>query len=186
MCLSAASWAHQQKKTSSTFTLLPPSRASLLLQNQAIDQQGLYRVQNEKELKSLVDAGVLVPLSRTDALRVAPSLPVNRRYVLPQVNSFLRQLSEEFYYEFGQPLVVDSAVRPAPVQSRLRRFNHSAAPVHGETASSHEAGCTVDLSKHLSRAELNWLRYKLWYYQAIGWAIVEDERNCIHIMVIGE
>jgi hypothetical protein len=149
-----------------------------------IDQQNLYRIQNEKELEKLVEAGTLVPLSTDDALRITHSLPVNRRYVLPQVNSLLGQLALEFYVEFGKPLTVDSAVRPVTVQRYLRRTNRNAAPLHGETASSHEAGCTVDLSKHLSRAELSWLRWRLAYYQLLGWTIAEEESKCFHVMVV--
>jgi hypothetical protein len=120
-------------------------------------------------------------------MKIAPSLPANRRYVLPQVNSFLGQLSEEFYHQFKKPLVIDSAVRPITVQKRLRRYNHSAAPVSGETASSHEAGCTVDIARNgLTKAELHWLEYRLVYYVLIGRIIEEEESHCFHTMVRGD
>ena len=130
-------------------------------------------------------AGNLVAPVTSGALVVAHSLPVNRRYVLPQVNSFLGQLSGEFYAQFGKPLVLTSAIRPVVVQKKLRRYNRGAAPAEGELASSHEAGCTVDLGRAgLTRAQTRWLEWRLAYYQAIGWVIVEEEKRCYHTMVL--
>ncbi len=167
--------------------LLPPSRQSLLQQNQMINQMGLERIADERRLSSLVEAGTLVALPTTDAMKIAPSLPANRRYVLAEVNSFLVRLASEYYAEFHQPLVVNSAVRPVTVQKWLRRHNASAAPVHGDTASSHEAGCTVDLSRRLTKQQTRWLEWRLVYYaQAMQVVIVEEERHCFHIMVTEE
>lgn len=148
---------------------------------------GLERIGDERRLASLVEAEVLVALPNTDAVKIAPSLPPSRRYVLPMVNSFLVKLASEYYAEFHQPLVVDSAVRPVTVQRRLRRHNASAAPIHGETASSHEAGCTVDLSRRLTKQQTKWLEWRLFYYeQARQVVLVEEERHCFHIMVTKE
>ena len=143
----------------------------------------LVRIQNEQELEMMVDIGKLVALPNDETLRIAPSLPYNRRYVLPQVISFLGQLSSDFYAQFGKSLVVDSAVRPRSFQERLRRYNRAAAPADGECASSHETGATIDLSKKMTKAQLNWLRWRLCYYQLIGWTITEDESQCLHIFV---
>lgn len=147
---------------------------------------GLERIEDETELSSLVKAEVLVALPNTDAVRIAPSLPANRRYVLPMVTPFLVKLASEYYAEFHQPLMVDSAVRSREVQRKLRRHNRSAAPIHGEAASSHEAGCTVDLSRRMTKKQTRWLESKLTYYSGIGWVIVEEERRCFHIMVTEE
>lgn len=176
----------KKKHYSSSNTLLKPSRQSLLLQNQMIKQMGLERIGDERRLASLVETGVLVALPIEDAMKIAPSLPSNRRYVLPMVNSFLVKLASEYYAEFRQPLMVDSAVRPMTVQKKLRRHNASAAPVQGETASSHETGATVDLSRRMTKAQTRWLEWRLAYYMAIGWVIVEEERRCFHIMVAEE
>lgn len=167
-------------------TLLKPSRQSLLLQNQMIDQMGLVRIGDELELSRLVESGVLVALPNNDAVKIAPSLPANRRYVLPMVNSFLVKLSSEYYAKFHQPLTVDSAVRPVTVQKWLRRHNASAAPVHGETASSHEAGCTMDLARHMTKRQTRWLEWRLSYYMLRQVVIVEEESHCFHIMVTQE
>ena len=168
-------------------TLLAPSHQSLLLQNQKIDMMGLERVADERRLSYLVEAEVLVALPNSDAVKIAPSLPPSRRYVLPMVNSFLVELSSAYYAEFHQPLTVDSAVRPVTVQKWLRRHNASAAPIHGETASSHEAGCTVDLSRRLTKQQTRWLEWRLFYYEQARQAIiVEEERRCFHVMIYRE
>jgi D-alanyl-D-alanine dipeptidase len=133
----------------------------------------------------MIEAEELESIPQNKALAVSRALPKDRSYVLPRVNVFLLELSADFYVTFGTALTVDSAVRSASVQRRLRRFNASAAPVDGETASSHEAGCTVDLSRRLTRAQQHWLEYRLAYYEyAQQRIIVEQERNCFHIMVV--
>jgi len=155
-----------------------------VLQNVIVDQHNWLRIKNERELSRMVESGALVSLPATQALAISPALPMNRRYVLPHVEVFLRELSQDFYTVFGAPLVVDSAVRPVTVQRRLRRVNRSAAPINGETASSHEAGCTIDIARHrLSRTQMHWLEFRLAYYQyARRIVLVEEERNCFHIM----
>ena len=165
---------------------LCPNRESLIRQNLVINQMGLERIQNEQEVSDMVAQGKLRALPITEALRVSPSLPQERRYVSPFVVPFLLSLSEQCYAKFGKPLTVDSAVRPKSVQERLRRINYSAAPVDGETASSHEAGTTFDLSKKMPKAQLQWLRNILSMYQAYNVVIAEEEKNCMHIQVIGE
>jgi hypothetical protein len=184
LCCSAEA---KRKHYKSSATLLAPSHQSLLLQNQIITQMGLVRIGDERELSRLVDAEVLVALPSSNAVKIAPSLPANRRYVLPMVNSFLVKLASEYYAEFHQPLTVDSAVRPVTVQKWLRRHNASAAPINGDTASSHEAGCTIDLSRRLTKQQTRWLEWRLTYYMLARQAVlVEEERNCFHIMTVRE
>lgn len=181
LCCSAEA---KKKHSSSCATLLKPSRQSLILQNQMIDKMGLERIGDEKRLAELVEGGKLVALPIVVAVKIAPSLPLSRRYALPMVNSFLVKLASEYYAEFHQPLQVDSAVRPVTVQKWLRRHNASAAPVHGETASSHEAGCTVDLSRNMTKKQTQWMEWRLTYYVLRQSVIVEEERHCFHIMVL--
>lgn len=179
--------ARSHHRLSHGFVALRPSHTSLLQQNQAINRMGLERIGDERRLSKLVEDGTLVALPITDAVQIAPSLPSNRRYVLPMVNSFLVKLATEYYAEFHQPLLVDSAVRPASVQKKLRRHNANAAPVHGETASSHEAGCTIDLSRRMTKAQTHWLEMRFAYYMFARQAIlVEEERRCFHVMVVKE
>jgi hypothetical protein len=167
-------------------TPITPSHASLLRQNLCVDQMNLKRIQDEVEMQRLVDAGTLAALPINDAVTIAPSLPANRRYALLTTVHFLLTLSEAYRVRFGSRLMVDSAVRPRNVQERLRKHNRSAAPADGETASSHETGATIDLSKRLTGAQLRWLRSMLCMYQVTNVAVVEEERRCFHIEVIGE
>ena len=182
--LFGATFAQANSRHQCTSKSLKPTHESLVRQNEAIDQMGLERIQNEFELSCLVKAGILVALPNTDAVKPAPSLPANRRYALPRTVFFLLSLSEAYRQQFGKALTVDSAVRPKSVQERLRRTNRAAAPVNGETASSHESGTTFDLSKKMPRGELQWLRNMLGMYQAYDVVIVEEEKNCLHIMVL--
>ena len=183
LCLSAEA---RPKRLLSCDTLLCPTHDSLLLQNQKVRQMGVVRIGDERQLSRLVEDGTLVALPITDAVRIAPSLPSNRRYVLPVTRVFLLALAQQYYAEFHLPLQVDSAVRPRDVQKKLRRFNRNAAPVDGATASSHEAGTTVDLSRHLNKAQTQWLEQRLLVYQYLGYVLVEEERHCFHIFVSTE
>jgi len=177
---------HGFRKYSTPTTVISPSHESLLRQNWAIDQMGLVRIQNEDELTRLVEQGVLVALPSNNSLAIARGLPANRRYALPLTISFLLSLSGAYRAEFGKPLMVDSAVRPRSVQERLRRTNYAAAPADGETASSHMAGTTFDISKNMTPTQRHWLEAMLSYEVAENHAIVENERACYHIQVIGE
>jgi hypothetical protein len=183
---SLCGFAEAKHRGSSAPSSLAPTHVSLLRQNLCADQMGLVRIQNETELQSLVNSGTLIALPNDDVVQTAPSLPENRRYALPLTVSFLHTLAEAYRDRFSTFLVVDSAVRDADTQRRLRRINHSAAPVYGETASVHETGAAIDLSKRLTGAQLRWLRNMLSYYQTMNVAVVEEERRCFHIVVIGE
>lgn len=176
----------KKKHSPSCITLLAPSTQSLFLQNQMINTMGLERIGDERRLKELVNNGTLVALPNNDAVKIAPSLPLNRRYALPMANNFLEKLASEYYAEFGLPLQINSAVRSKDVQKNLRRHNKNAAPPTGELASSHEAGTTLDISRRMSKAQTRWLEWRLLYYTTIGWAIVEEESTCFHIMAIKE
>jgi len=165
---------------------ITPSHASLVRQNLCADQMNLQRFQNEDEVQDAVRRGVLIALPITLGLHVAPNLPLSRRYARPTTVQFLLTLSEAYRLQFGKYLTIDSAVRSKEVQKKLRRTNRSAAPVDGETASAHETGAGVDLSKNLKRTQLQWLRSMLNYYQVMNVAVIEEERHCMHIVVIGE
>jgi len=169
-------------------TLLTPSKNSLIRQNVCANQLNLERIQNLSRVAELAEQGVLSPLLVGRTLSISPTLPKDRRYVLPMVNTFLLTLSEQYYIRFGKPLVITSAVRPVETQERLRKHNRNAAPAEGETASSHEVGSTVDIGKHgMSRAQLQWMRSVLSYEVAMNHAIVEEEHKqaCFHTMVLG-
>jgi hypothetical protein len=169
------------------FRAFPPSRASLLAQNAAIDRMGLPRIKDSAQLDALVRAGELVPIRTTRALSIDKRLPRNRAYVRPWVADFLTELSEQFYAAFGKPLQVNSAVRTVDVQRRLRRINGNAAPYEGETASAHLAGVAVDLQRRkLTPAQKRFLQWRLLIAAARGRVIVEEElkQPCFHVVVV--
>ena len=167
---------------------IAPSHASLVRQNLVADQMNLQRFQNEDEVQDAVRRGVLIALPITLGLHVAPNLPLSRRYARPTTVQFLLTLSEAYRLQFGKYLTIDSAVRDADTQRRLRKHNRNAAPVDGETASSHETGATVDIAKRgMTRAQLQWMRAILSYEVVMNRAVVEEEKHqaCFHTMVIG-
>jgi len=161
--------------------MFPANHDSVLQENVAAGS--LPRYLTQAEVDEDVYNGTLEALYDNNIYVVSPRLPINRRYALPTTVAFVRVLSLEFYRTFGKPLMVDSAIRPATVQRNLTHRNRSAAPAYGERASSHELGTTVDLSTKLTRAQLNWLLYRLLYYRALGRILVIQERACLHIFV---
>jgi hypothetical protein len=164
----------------------PATQDSVLLENQAGDAMGAPRYFTQEQVDEAVYAGKLSALYDHNYYRVSPKLPVERRYALPATVSFVEQLSQEFYAQFRMYLLIDSAIRPANVQRRLIRWNHSAAPWDGPRASSHLRGTTVDFSKHLTKAQYRWLVIKLMYYRAIGRVLVIEEKACLHVFVKGD
>lgn len=181
-------YAEGKPRRNSKPSLLAPTHASLIRQNLCADQMGLRRIQNGIELQSLVESGTLIALPNNGAMVIARGLPTNRRYALPLTVAFLLRLSEAYRLRFGKPLVIDSVVRDADTQRRLRRHNRNAAPVDGETASSHETGATVDIAKRgMTRAQLQWMRATLSYEVVMNRIIVEEEKHqaCFHTMVLG-
>ena len=82
---------------------------------------------------------------------------------------------------------MNSAVRTVRVQMRLLRWNHNAAPVHGEKASAHLAGIAVDLQRRgLTKEQMTFIQDKL---LGLGnMVIVEEElkQPCFHVVVDGD
>jgi len=157
---------------------------SVLLENQAADEMGAFRYFTQAQVNEAELDGTLEPLYNHSYYTVAPKLPPERRYALPSTVSFVELLALDFYRAFHQPLMVDSAIRPATTQRMLHLKN--AASAYGPKASSHERGTTVDISKRLTKAQRLWLVTRLLYYRALGQVLVIQERGCFHIFVRGE
>ena len=165
-----------------------PSHESLLIQNAEIDRLDLPRIHDETELEALKADGSLLPIRASEALRFDPRLDPSRRYCRPWTRDFTEDLSQAFYNRFHQQIQVNSAVRTVMVQKKLRRHNRNAAPVDGDTASSHLAGVTVDLQRRgMSKDEIRWMEHYLFYMKALGLVEPEEERHqsVFHIMVSG-
>ena len=157
---------------------------SVLRENLAGNEMKAYRYFTQAQVDNDVHLGKLSAIHDYTVYVVSPKLPIERRYALPATVGFVYELSKEYYWVFRQPLMVDSAIRPATVQRGLHL--HNAAPAYGERASSHERGTTVDLSRKMSKNEYKWLGVRLMYYRATGRVLVIQERNCFHIFVIGD
>ena len=162
------------------------SRESLIKQNEEIDRLQLPRIEDEAQLDDLILHQELVPLPLSETLAVAGNLPENRRYCRPWTADFLRDMSVAYFRQFHAPLQVNSAVRTVEVQHKLRRHNRNAAPETGETASSHLAGLTVDISKRgMSKQQKRWMDDYMLPLKAMGLIEPEEERRqpVFHVMV---
>ena len=165
-----------------------PSHDSLLRQNEEIDRLALPRIIDDAQLERLKASHELVPIEASEALKIEPSLDRSRRYCRPWTRDFVQDLSEVYYARFHDQIQLNSAVRTVKVQKKLRRRNRNAAPADGETASSHLAGITVDLQRRgMSKDEIRFVEYYLFYLRALGLVEPEEERRhwCFHIMVSG-
>jgi hypothetical protein len=166
--------------------LFRPSHDSLIRQNEEIDRLELPRIQDDEELESLKASGDLVPIEESDSLKIERGLDPSRRFCRPWTRDFVQDLSEAYYHQFHAQIQVNSAVRTVKVQKKLRRHNRNAAPVDGDTASSHLAGVTVDLQRRgLSKEQIRFVERYLFYLNAIGLVEPEEERRhwCFHVMV---
>ena len=140
---------------------------------------------NEYELLQSEISNDLVPVNETEALKVADNLSDSRRYCRPWTRDFLQDISHAFYEAFHAPLQVNSLVRTADQQAILRRHNHFAAPAAGDTASTHLAGVSVDLSRRgLSNTQYQWIRAYLQPLQLKGLVNpIEERQPVLHVVV---
>jgi hypothetical protein len=166
--------------------LLRGSHDSLLRQNEEIDRLKLVRIADDQQLEELELRGELVGLHESRALQIAANLELNRRFCRPWTRDFLEDLSQAFYAQFHQPIEITSLVRTVDQQARLQRSNHNAAPIDGDTASSHLAGLTVDIGKSpMNGKQRAWIDQYVFRLQQLGLVEAAEERRqaCYHIMV---
>ena len=156
-----------------------------LRQNKAIDAAGLPRYKNDRELKVAEKSGELEEIISSDGLVLDKRLPIDRRYCRPDTLLFLYEMSSNFYLRFHEPVILTSAVRTVQVQRRLERWNHNAAPAHGELGSSHLAGTTFDIARgKMTFTQILWVQA---YLKRAGDAVIvieEVREPCFHIMVV--
>ena len=166
--------------------LIRGSHESLLRQNEEIDRLGLPRIEDAGQLEELKASEQLVPLESTRSFQVDPHLDPEYRYAKPWTRDFVGDMSSAYYEQFHTPLTVTSAVRTVEYQKKLRRRNRNAAPEMGETASSHLAGLTIDISKRgMTRAQHKWFENYLANMRDQNLVEAAEERRqaCFHIMV---
>src|SRR5208282_979260 len=163
------------------------THGSLAEQNAEADLQHLPRIQNDAEMRELIGDGELTAVpGNLSALRAG--VPRERAYLRPWATDFLLSFAGEYYSTFGQPLTLDSAVRTVKFQKRLRRWNRNAAPATGEAATVHTTGIAFDIQRRkMNPAQLRWTEWRLFYLQATGKVIVEEEvsrrNSCFHVVV---
>ncbi len=165
---------------------LPGSHESMLKQNEEIDAAGLQRIENDEQLQWLIEQEVLVPVSASNAVMLNPSMHADRRTARPAVRDFVEDLGSAYYAEFHQPIAVTSLVRTAEQQRKLRRRNKNAAPIDGDTASSHLAGTTVDIGKRgMTKKQHAFIDQYLGDLKEKNLIEPAEERRqaCYHIMV---
>jgi uncharacterized protein YcbK (DUF882 family) len=166
--------------------VLRGSHESMLRQNEEIDRLGLLRIQNDEELDELIADNELVEITEGAGLRIAPNLQPNRRYCKSWTRDFVEDMGKAYYDEFGTYIQINSAVRTAEQQKKLRRRNRNAAPIEGDAASSHMAGLTIDINKRgLTRKQHKWIENYLKQFRDEGLIEVAEERRqaCFHVMV---
>jgi hypothetical protein len=165
---------------------------SLVRQNQKATQDELERIQDDAQLQELTRNQELVALPLGRTLTVDPKLPEDRRYCRPWAGTFLKNFANAYYQEFKTPLQVNSAVRTAEVQQKLRRHNHNAAaavaatPEDGDIVSPHLTGAAVDIAKRgMTRKQRTWVQNYLLNIQNSGLIDAEEEfrQPVFHISV---
>ncbi|HUO60696.1 MAG TPA: DUF5715 family protein, partial [Candidatus Acidoferrales bacterium] len=166
--------------------VLRGSHESLLRQNEEINRLSLPRIANDLELQELELREELVPLHDSRSMVVASNIDSIRRYCRPWTRDFVEDLSQAYFEKFHKPLYITSAVRTVEQQARLRRWNSNAAPIEGDTASSHLAGLTIDIGKRgMTRREKDFVNGFVLPLQNAGLVEAAEERRqaCYHIMV---
>lgn len=165
--------------------VFPGSHEMLVQQNVELDKLQLPRINDDYELMRYELSQDLVPVSESDALKIATNLPDNRRYCRPWTRDFLEDFSAAFYNEFHQPIQVNSLVRTVEQQHTLRRHNRFAAPEFGDTASTHLTGVTADLSRRgFTKAQYAWVRAYLMPLHEAGLVDpIEESQPVLHVVV---
>jgi hypothetical protein len=162
------------------------SLASLERQNDRLEEEGLERIQDEKDLAARIADKLLVPLPVSAELVVNAGLEENHRYCRPWTARFLTDLARAHEAAFHHPIQVNSAVRTVEYQKRLMYTNGNAAAAEGDVVSPHLTGSTIDIAKSgLTLKELAWMRQRLAALEAAGKIDVEEEfrQACFHITV---
>lgn len=179
-----------QRATASEAHLMMPaplrgSYTSLQRQNQRLEDDGLERIEDQRDLDARIAHQLLVPLPASSSL-IVRQISADRRYCRPWTARFLIDLARAHQTAFHRPIEVSSAVRTVVYQKRLMQTNGNAAAAEGDVVSPHMTGAAVDLPKDgYSRQELAWMRSYLLAQQQAGAIDVEEEfqQSCFHITV---
>jgi hypothetical protein len=145
------------------------SRASLDRQNRVARDHDYTYIRDAGQLRRFVNAGYLVPLDGDRNYRLAS---VSFPYARPEVELFIRRLSEQYRAACGEPLVVTSLTRP-----------QNAQPRNASERSVHPTGMAVDLRLSRKRSCRVWLEGVLTSLEGSGVLEATRERYPAHYHV---
>lgn len=164
-----------------------PTKEAQIQQNLWEEKFGLKPIENDSELLALVRTGALVQIVSSSSIVIDPKLPLKRRYCRPWTLALIQSIAQQYETAFREPLVITSAVRTVKVQRSLLHWNRNAAAIHGEMASSHLTGATVDVARRDMTAEQTRFMEQLLLEYALQNRVIVLEENgqeCFHIFVI--
>jgi hypothetical protein len=167
-------------------SILKGSPESLLKQNLEADRSGLTRIADSTELEQLKEQGHLIDIPRTKGIKIDRRLAEQYCVVRPWTAKFLADLGKSFQKHFRSKLQINSATRTIKRQNEIAKYNKNAAPITGETRSSHLTGATVVIAKKpLNYSQKKWLRSRLRKLEQMDLIEVTEEHNqaVFHIMV---
>jgi len=181
----ASKHGHYQVGLGRWTPMFPGSHDMLVRENEELDRLQLPRIADEYELLRFEASQELVPVSESDALKLAPDLSDAHRYCRPWTRDFLQDFSQAYYEQFHVPIQINSLVRTVEQQHRLRRWNRFAAPEVGDTASTHLTGVTFDMSRRgMNYEQYEWIRNYLLPLQAQGMVDpIEERQPVLHVVV---
>jgi hypothetical protein len=157
----------------------------LVQQNAELDRSQVDRMNTEYDLVKSEMSNDLVQVNESEALKISDNLADSRRYCRPWTRDFLEDISQAYFNTFHSPLLVNSLVRTSTQQLYLRQHNRFAAPAFGDTASTHLAGVSVDLSRRgLTNVQYQWIRSYLLPLQQKGLVDpIEERQPVLHVVV---
>lgn len=165
---------------------LKGTRQSQKKQNIKADIEDLSRIENDVQLRKMIEGGYLVSLPHNKYVEINSRLAKKWRFCRPWVRDFLLERGKKYHKEFKQPLPVNSGVRTKKHHRKLRTGNVNAAPVEGPYATSHTTGATINIGKlRMSAAGIKWMRQELLNLEQRGLIEATEEHNqaVFHVMV---
>jgi hypothetical protein len=126
-------------------------------------------IRDARQLRRFVAAGYLVPLEGNRNYTLAS---VSFPFARPEVELFIRRLSEQYRSACGEPLVVTSLTRP-----------QNAQPRNASDRSVHPTGMAVDLRLSRKRSCRGWLEGVLTSLEGAGVLEATRERYPAHYHV---
>lgn len=162
-------------------------KVSQRIQNEQADQDGLERLQNDKDFDELKKDKRLIPLSVVPGLKIR-DLDKKWHFCRPWTAQFLEDLVEAHRKEKNlrnRILFITSAVRTSERQVEIAKRNPNAVEADDDSPSAHLTGAAIDITKRgMPRQQIEWMRRTLQPLHGKMIYVVEEFRQpCFHIMV---